>query len=68
MSGYSSRLYKLEKAMKPCKPEFWHRIIQDIGETQEEAIAEYEAKNGRIGKNENTLIRRIVAPNPDRFK
>lgn len=69
MSGYGTRLDKLEKAMAAAKPpERWHRIVQRIGESVEDAIADYEEEHGPIGKHENTLIRRIVAPNPDRFK
>ena len=68
MSGYGARLGKLEKAMAPPKPpERWHTLIQHIGETEEEAIAEYEAENGPIGLDDHLIIHRIVAPDPERF-
>lgn len=68
MSGYGARLGKLEKAMAPPQPpERWHQIIQRIGENEEEAIADYEANYGHIGPDDHIIIRRIVAPDPERF-
>ena len=68
MAGYGTRLDKLEKAMAAAKPsERWHRIIQRIGESVDEAIADYEEEHGPIGKGEYKLIRRIVAADPERF-
>ena len=68
MSGFGTRLGRLEKAMAAAKaPERWHRIIQNIGESVDEAIAEYEAEYGPISDGEHTIIRRIVAPATEPF-
>lgn len=55
------RLAALEAAAgvhDPSAGKPWHRIIQQPGQTEEEARAAY----GPIGEHDNLIIRRIVTP------
>lgn len=38
----------------------WHRIIAAVGETEEQAIARYEAEHGPLGDDSCFIIRFIV--------
>lgn len=38
----------------------WHRIIVDAEQTEDEAIAAYEAENGPIGDDESFIVRIMV--------
>lgn len=63
MTGFKRRLAALEgKVRKVFKP--WVRIIQEVGETREEAVAKWEADNGKPFDDEanNIIWRIIVAP------
>lgn len=42
----------------------WHRIIQRADQSEDEAVAAYEAANGVIGSNEGTLLVVIRKPVP----
>lgn len=37
----------------------WHRVFQEVGQTEEEAIAAYEAENGPLGDYPNFIVRII---------
>ena len=41
----------------------WKRIIQREGQTQEEAVAAYEAENGPLGEDDCFIIR-VIMPEP----
>ena len=70
MSNFNARLDKLEKNLvaKFSEPQRWHRVIQDVDQSQAEAITEYECENGRIGPDDGKIIWRLVAPDRDRSK
>lgn len=63
MSGYSTRLDKLERAMAAfgAKPRRSHRIIVD-GVDEQTARQNYERTHCKIGKGETVVIRRIIDP------
>lgn len=65
MSNFKSRIATLEKAMtaKTDEPDRWHLIIRRIGQSEAEAVSEYETENGWIGSKEGKIIRRIIASN-----
>lgn len=62
MRSLQRRLQELE-AKDPSRLKRWHRVIQyeDEGQTEQEAIAEYEAENGPIGEDD-CLVVRIIKP------
>jgi hypothetical protein len=62
MSSFTARIAKLESIVtaKCSEPKRWHRIIQDVDQTQAEAIAEYERENAPISPEDGTIIRRLV--------
>ena len=39
-----------------CPSQVWLRIIQEIGQTREDAFAAYEADNGPIGDSNVILV------------
>ena len=39
----------------------WHRIMQYQDQTEEQAIAVYEAEHGQIGDNDSFIVR-IITP------
>lgn len=57
MSGLNKRVAALEAAK--TMPKAWHRIIQHIEETQEQAIAKYQAKHGPLGDDPHFIVRVI---------
>ena len=61
MKAIYKRLSALESRSGPTTGR-WHRIIQDIGQTFQDARAAYEASNGAIVKNDNLIVRKIVTP------
>lgn len=40
----------------------WHRIIQEVGQTFQDARSAYEACNGTIAETDDLIVRRIVTP------
>ena len=40
----------------------WHRIIQDVGQSFEDARMHYEAQNSLIAENDNLIVQKIVTP------
>lgn len=59
MRGLSNRVAALETASGVgFRP--YTRIIQEVGQTEEEAIASHEAKNGPLGDDPQLIIRIIV--------
>lgn len=58
------RLKPRVDALERCNPEWkpWHRLIVDVGETEDEAIARYEAEHGPIGDDHRLIVRIVEAP------
>lgn len=54
-----SRLDALERRLAPAAPARWVRIVQDVGQSREEAIAAYEGENGPVG-DASLIVREIV--------
>ncbi|MEO6151655.1 MAG: hypothetical protein ABIT09_07725 [Croceibacterium sp.] len=64
MKALEKRLEELERRMTPEPAKRWHRILQYEDQTQEQAVAAYEAQNGPIG-DDNTILRVIISkPGP----
>jgi hypothetical protein len=66
MSRAGKRLCVAEIATAPEErpaPRRWHRIIQRVGQSYEEALAEYGPD--RIGADDGIIVRIIVLPNPE---
>lgn len=61
MSKLSKRLEKLENIISPPKPKKYVRVIQKVGETQEQAIAKAGITDPEGSK---IWIIRLVAPKP----
>lgn len=40
----------------------WRRVIQHIGQTFDEALAQYQACNGLVAEGDNLIVRKIVEP------
>jgi len=40
----------------------WHRIIQHIGQTFDDALAHYQACNGPVLEDDHLIVRKIVEP------
>ena len=59
MKAMANRLAALE-AVKAAASGVWHRIVQEVGQTRDEALDAYG--RDRIGAGENLIIRRIVDP------
>ena len=57
------RLRQRVEALESRDPEWrpWHHAIQHVGQTQEEAIAVYEAEHGPLG-DDNLILSVIVEP------
>lgn len=55
-SGLKRRVNDLE-ARGSGRFKAWHRIIQHIGETQEQAIAKYQAEHGSLGDDPHFIVR-----------
>jgi hypothetical protein len=63
MSRAGKRLRIAENAVEPDArpaPRRWHRIIQRVGQSFEEALAEYGAE--RIGTDDGIIVRVLVLP------
>lgn len=58
----AKRLSDLERRIDPAPPRQWVRIYQYEGQTQEQAIAAYEAENGPI--EEKGVILRVIINKP----
>jgi hypothetical protein len=52
------RVADLETKLAPSGPAAWVQVIQELGQTQEEALAAYEAHHGPIG--ESSVIMRVI--------
>ncbi len=61
MSKLTKRLEKLESILSPPKRKKWKMVIQEVGETQEQAIARAGVTDPRAF---NIWIIRLVAPKP----
>lgn len=53
------RLENRVKALEAAKSvhKAWHRIIQHIDETHEQAIAKYQAEHGSLGDDPHFIVR-----------
>jgi hypothetical protein len=58
----SHRVADLERRLASSGPKAWVRIFQYEGQTQEEAVAAYEAKHGPIG--DKGVILRVFIRKP----
>ena len=58
-TGLSYRVAALEARAPDLKP--WHQVIQEVGQSQEEAIAAYEAEHGPVG-DDNILLAVVIEP------
>lgn len=62
MTARLARVARLEQRRGAIFVRRWHQIVVD-GQTDEEAIADYELENGAIlGQNEGVILRVIVEP------
>jgi hypothetical protein len=57
--NFQKRLRELESHAGVVVVSRWLRIMQNVGQSEGEAIAEYEAGNGSVG-NHNLIIRRVI--------
>jgi hypothetical protein len=57
--NFRKRLGELERRAGAVVVSRWLRVMQNVGQSEGEAIAEYEAGNGPIG-NHNLIIRRVI--------
>lgn len=62
MSARDRRLVALESVSQPGGVERWHRVIQGVGQTRDEALDEYG--RDKVGENDGVIVRQIVAPTP----
>ena len=53
------RLVALE-ANAGCQSGRWHRILQDVGQSFDEARARYELRNGPVSDGDNLIVRSVV--------
>lgn len=61
MAKNEARLKALETRLRGWVP--WLRIIQELGQSREEVIADWEARNGRtLGEDSHVIMRVIEAP------
>lgn len=59
-SGLSNRVDALERTS--CGVKRWHQIIREVGQTEEQAVADYEREHGSIGPDDGRLMVVIVEP------
>lgn len=57
--NFRKRLGELERRAGAVVVSRWLRIIQNVGQSESEAIAEYEADNGPV-ENYNLIIRSVI--------
>ncbi|MCB0058115.1 MAG: hypothetical protein KDE63_11755 [Novosphingobium sp.] len=48
--------HSIGSALRP-----WHRVAVDVGQTEEDAIAAYEAEHGPVGED-NVILRTYLLP------
>lgn len=58
MNPLSKRIAALEQSRPSATPR-WHSMMRYENETDEQAVAAYEAKNGQIG-SDNVIMRIII--------
>ena len=63
MNRHEDRLAQCEALADPEPPTRWHIIIQHVGQTYEEALAEYG--EDRIGPTARIRVCELVEPGPD---
>ena len=61
MKAMNKRLSELE-LRAGTKSGRWHRIIQHIGQSFDDARAAYEACNGPVAEGDSLIVRKVVAP------
>ena len=67
MANYADRLERLEAVMAPCvaPPTYRHRVITQVGETEEQAVAAYAAAQGvPVVEVEQSVIYRVLVEPP----
>jgi hypothetical protein len=40
----------------------WHRIIQHIGQSFDDALTQYQACNGPVLEGDSLIVRKVIAP------
>lgn len=61
MKILTKRLMELE-ARSGAVSGGWHRIVQHIGQTFDDAMAQYQVCNGPVLEHDNLIVRQIVEP------
>ena len=61
MKTLNKRLSELE-LRSGAVPGRWHRVIQQIGQSFDDALAQYQACNGLVAEGDNLIVRKIVEP------
>lgn len=61
MTPLSKRLVALEQAQPSASPR-WHRLLRYENETDEQAVAVYEAEHGPIG--DGKVVMRVIISKP----
>lgn len=63
MRAIARRVEALESWQEGIRgPVRWIRLIVDLGETQEQALARYEVEHGPVGDDVGIIYRVLVAP------
>ena len=61
MKTLNKRLSELE-SQSGASTGRWHRIIQHIGQSFDDALAQYQACNGPVPEGDNIIVRKLVTP------
>lgn len=61
MKILTKRLMELE-ARTGAASGRWHRIMQHIGQSFDDALAQYQACNGPVQEGDSLIVRTVVAP------
>lgn len=61
MTPLGKRLVALEQAQPSSSPR-WHRLLRHENETDEQAVAVYEAEHGPIG--DGKVVMRVIVSKP----
>lgn len=60
MGALKTRLDAIERRAASAGCSRWHCIIQEVGQTEAQARAAYEAENGPIQPGEGSIVRVII--------
>lgn len=59
MKILTKRLSELEARVGDASGR-WHRIIQHLGQSFDDALAQYQACNGPVAEGDNLIVRKVV--------